>query len=489
MRNIKVIIESLNLPTNTLKKFLTDEVDELINADGIVHCLDELDDVLFSISTIFYHKTGSHRILFSENQARKMVSRLGRYGTLSKNEPESLIDSLKQITPDILHFAFPFPLDHNHNKYFKNGSEEEIQKLIKAFPAKCQVVINFQKLDRLKVSKLSHNVYLVSIPNFIYTNWKPDYIYEKCDLITQQLSSVLSKMNITSLTRFHFHSWESGMVLSNPQFLREYSDNIHSSLYSPYLPVMGYYQRNRENSSSFRTISEGKAKYAVKMESLILEKCQIAIVESKYDCRLYQDKVSMLKIVNYSDYVESIYLPRLEGKNISFIAGGRAVPEKGFHFLIMEFKKLSTWANKKNIEVSLEIYCIEESYSCEVEKGEKYIRELKELIHFTGLSTKVNLKRKVPMALLEQRINNRDTFIIISSLYDPFNLIGVSALKYKRPLLSSIYAGFTENIQSPMNIYDPKCPDEMCEKIIQIVTSINSVVYQNTHEKYNDIYA
>jgi glycosyltransferase involved in cell wall biosynthesis len=491
MKSIRLIIECLDLPINILGEFLIREIDELIKAKDIDESLLELDDILFSLATLVYHKTGIHQNFVSDEQVSKIKYRLKKYGTISKNEINDTSQSIENLNPDIIHFAFSFPLLNtiNNSMIYKNGSENEIDKIIKAFPQKKQFIINFQKINRIKVNKLFKNVYLCSIPIFIFKNWHPKYSDVKIELIFLQVSAILSRLNISTETIFHFHSWESGILLSNTTFKSMFSINISNAIYSPYLPVTCYNRKNKLFNNSFETINKNKISQALKYEDLLIDCCKQVVVESKKDYKILRRKCNNIKIFNFSNLSKLNYCPILNKNTIKFITGGRAVPEKGFHFLIKNFRNITEWAEKENIKVSLDIFCLETSYSSDIEKGSDYILKLREITEKLNLSNIIRINKKIAIDELEKIINTNESFVIIPSLYDPFNLMGVYALKLNRPFLISIHAGVCENLKSPNHCFDPEKQNQLFEKFINIYDTNPSIYYENNNEEYYQIYS
>lgn len=499
--NIELLIESIGLNAQELKKYLVKEVDEFLTADDAMAKKDEFNDILFALRSMSYAKTGEHYKLSENHYEKKVIHRLKTYATISKKDILFENKSIQDIPIGVVHYAFGnFKQPWSHFDPFKNGTEAEIALLtdieyLTKNTHTNHLIITFDSVDQMEFSIIASswkfaegNTVLCRIPDFLFEHAKKkSALLAAEEMLASQVYACLQHVNLLPGVTHHFHSWESGVVLSLPEIVKIASSKI--KLFSPYLTIARLNEVVNCDNGHLCTLNLTEIDLGIIYEKKLMKFCDEIILESNKDKDYYKTLVSenKLKIRNFTDKKAVKISPELPADKIVFITGGRPVYEKGFIELCKNFLPIVKWAVANSLEIELDIYCREYKRSNKQPKRVEYIKALEDTCKKLKIDKYVNIYDKVSIGELKKKINAA-TAMIVPSLYDPFCLMPLYAMEVNKIAFVSKYTGISENIESEEYIYDPLEPDNLLKKLKIWYQHKPGFSYSSQHNFYEDIY-
>lgn len=502
MTSIKKIIESIGLSPENLAPYIKQELKEFLNAKTHEEKKDEFQDVIFALKCLGYAHVGEHLEEDPEYHKNKMNDRLKEYATISKKEPIFENDSISKIPIGVVHFSpGNFKQPWNNFDPMKSGTETEIVLLTDNYYKKeneytNHLIITFDNVDQLEYKFLTsswntnqNNTILCRIPDFLFNTLKKDNdLWNNRDMLSLQLIAAIKRLNIDIDSIFHFHSWESGVGLSD-EFMSRYNNK---KIFSPYLTIGPLKVFMDQYGDGNTTLSNDEIGLANKLESDLINRVDLVIVESKKDKDFYiknnSDNIK-IEIFSYTGNKKEVVKNKSlkEKKELKFITGGRPVSEKGFLELIEEFKILSERLKEKGYKITLDILCKEYDRKTKKPKRESYIKTLENKIKKMSLENSVFIKDKVSISELNNAISKSDA-LIIPSLYDPYCLMPYNAIKVDRVSFVSLKTGISENIISQKFIFNPIEKGNLTNKIIEYLEKPENFILENKNKSYKEIY-
>lgn len=498
---MKMLVESIGLSAKDLKKYLDREVIEFLGADNAMDMKDEFNDILFSLRSMAYAHAGEHLDLCDKSYEKKIMKRLETYGAISKKEIIYEHDAIKQIPIGVVHFAFGnFKQPWSHFDPLKNGTEAEITMLTdnqynKEGEFTNHLIVTFDDVSNIEFSVIASNwkfseknTILCRIPDFLHEKAKKTLDFQGAeDMLAAQVFAALSQISISKETIIHFHSWETGTILSSEEIKKIIGDN--RKIFSPYLTIARLSYFISDNSQQHCTLTKEEADIGTHYEKKLLDFCDEIVCESKIDADFYQNlnKQKKVKILSYVEKADRSVSPVDDKEELVFIAGGRPVYEKGFVQLCESLAELEKWGKDNGHKVKLIILCREYKRISGKPKGEKYIEEIESLCKELNIENIIEIKDKVSIGDLKKYIEN-STALIVPSLYDPFCLMPLYALDVNRVSFVSKYAGISENIKSEEYIFDPYDKYSLLESIKAWKEKKPEFIFNAKYESYKKLY-
>ncbi|MGE0451143.1 MAG: hypothetical protein AB7Q29_16345 [Vicinamibacterales bacterium] len=473
--SIDDLIESIGLPAVELRRYLVDEVDEFLAAGDRASQDEEFGDVLFALLATAWAHTGRHLPLDTRSFEAKIRTRLRHYGALTRYPRKYGHDQIPEIPIGVVHFAFgQFTGQWTEFEDLKNGTVAEIHLLTEApfrsMDARTnQCIITFDATDGIEYSIIqgapeidSGNILLCRIPDFMYRRAKRELRFSAlAPYLSLQVLGALDGLRIISDPIAHFHSWESGFLTDSEEFGRTI-DGAHT-IFSPYLTVGGLGALMNEAAGSDWTLSPAEVGVAEAYERKLAIWSQRVVLESERDRAFYRQWVpdDRLEMRSFARDLQAEFpTDAPDPTRLTFVAGGRAVREKGFVELCREFVAVRDWATRRGIDVSLAILCRDRR----PEKGAGYIGEIERAIVEGGLGGVVAIEPKVSLDALKRRIASASA-VIAPSLYDPYCLLPTYAVEARRPAFVSRHAGVAENIESREFTFDPLVEGDLARSV------------------------
>ena len=460
------LIESIGLSAAELRAYLVSEIDEFVSADDPSLMEEEFGDVLFALMAMAWAHARKHFKLEFDAIETKLMSRLRRYGTLSRKTRYFSEERIPEMPIGVVHFAFgQFVGQWQRFDALKNGTVAEITALTDAEfgePGRLtnHCIVTFDDVDEItyeiiysSASQRAGNTIRCRIPDFLYKDAKRGLTFgQVSELLSLQVIAALDGLSLASGAIAHFHSWESGFLAESGEFWRRIS--TLKTVFSPYLTTGRLKAVVEARGGTGWTMTPQELTVAAEYERKLSESCMRVVLESSLDKKFFERWVHPERLDLRSFAVQrrasyAVAAPR-DGR-LTFITGGRPVREKGFVELCREFARVRHWANRRGIDASLAILCRERNPG----KGADYIREIENAAAAEGLSGAVTIEPKVSLDELRQRIRESSA-LVVPSLYDPYCLMPNYAVEAKRPAFVSRHAGIAENIKSADFTFDPE---------------------------------
>lgn len=500
---IKKIIERLGLKAKDLKPYLLSEIDEFLETKDPEEQIKEFHDIIFALKNISYAHTGKHIEINSSIYENKVEGRLKDYATISKKEPLYTHPRIKKIPIGVLHISFGnFKQPWSNFDPFKNGTEAEIAMLTdnefkKRDSYTNHAIITFDKTEKIEYkfltsswNKEQNNTILCRIPDFIYKNSKEHIDFSGVEeFLSYQVFSTIKNLTLKDNCIFHFHSWESALAIHSEEFKNLVKG--HKKIFSPYLTVSRLKEFLMKRNKYETTLNKKELDVSSDYEKEMVRFSDRTVVESNRDKHFYERLVkdkSKIKIYSYSNPNKHIIKPReIKSEEITFVAGGRPVYEKGFHELLKELPKLIEYFEKKNMSLNLKIFCKEYDRSTNELKKKEYINTLKTIVNKFDLDNHVEILDKVSINQLQKEIN--DSYgLIVPSLYDPYCLMPNYAIKENRVSYVSKYTGISENITSEDYIFDPLKRGSLIDSVKKTLNDKPEFILHNKNTDHKKLY-
>ncbi len=499
-----MLVESVGMTANELKPFLIKEIDEFLEADKYQEKYEELHDVVFALKALAYAHLNQHIRIDWNFSPKKMEYRLRTYATISKSVPIFSSNLIRDIPIGIVHFAFGcFKRPWSNQNPVKNGTEYEILMLTdneykRTNQRTNHAILTFDRVSSIEYSFLSssgnrseRNIVLVKIPDFLYK-----YAKERCNLqgaeqaLTLQIEAALTNLVLLGNPIFHFHSWESGIVLSSECIEKILMNG--KKIFSPYLTISRLNFVAGDDHIKQSTLDRNEQNMAQFYESHLVDYCDITVVESTNDKEFYENELGKkrdtISVISFSKKERYEVRPdKNANKILNFITGGRAVHEKGYFELCKEVPLLVELAKQKGLGFNLQILCKEYDHLTGTLKRNSFIESLQKHIDSLGVTDFVQVENKVSLDQLRLEIS-RASALIVPSLYDPYCLMPHYAIDVNRISFVSNKTGISENIRSREYVFDPSSLGSLHYAIKLWLEHPSTFVLENVHKNFSQLY-
>lgn len=496
--SIERLIESIGESKESLKRYLLEEIEEFLEAEGPEHQEEEFGDVLFALKAMAWAHSGKHYALQADAYEPKIKKRLRSFAAISRNPKVYRPESIFEMQFGVIHFAFgQFAGQWYQFDPLLNGTVAEIHLLTDApfhregqFTNHC--ILTFDDTDGIKYDILDSasdqtqgNTVRCRIPNFMFSLAKKELAFDAFgEFLTLQVLAALDGLQFAPGAIAHFHSWECGFLATSEAFLTRI--NAFKTIFSPYLTVGRLKALVDSSDGHGWTMSPREMVVASVYEQKLSAASMRVVLESAKDREFFatwvhSDKLDVRSFAR--DEFASFESDPPTETELSFIAGGRPVREKGFVELCREFALVRDWADTKGLQITLTIFCRERR----VGKGAEYIAEIEQTIVDHSLENVVRVEPKVALPLLRKRIAEASA-LIVPSLYDPFSLMPTYAVEGRRPAFVSRHAGVCENLKSREFTFDPLAQGELSRVITSWHEKCPKFEYEACYPSYRDLY-
>jgi len=474
IRRLEDLSCALDLDVDSALRLLDEEVRELREAVGNPGaCAEELNDTYFALFNLSRVLLGRHRQMDGPRMLDKIERRLETYATIGQRTVRYDDEELfRRIDYDVVNFAFG-NFKHPWKRFdaFKNGTEAELAELsAKALVSRTRrgnhAILTFSDVPEIQVSFLTTswstkegNTALIKIPCWLY-----DYCRKQCkleeyeSLIAAQITAVLDLLPLSENPIFHFHSWESGVLVTSD--FRWPGKRV----FSPYLTVGRLRELMLSERSDDWTLSEELAEIATRYERRLVAFCDQVVVESERDRSFYSRLSSgarITKVTFIPAEISSFEVRLARQDRYRLITGGRAVREKGFDLLITMLPALE---DALDARVELQVVCREKSRTTGLEKYQGYVRLMHDLAARLGVADRVSILEKVSIGELEAMIAGSDC-LVVPSRYDPFCLLPIHGWRVAKPVLVSRETGIAEHVDDPRFLFDPYSATDLARRL------------------------
>jgi len=323
------------------------------------------------------------------------------------------------------------------------------------------------------------------VPDFMFVEAKRTLRFsEFADYLALQVLAALDGLRIAPQAVAHLHSWENGFLIESSKFadfLRH-----HRTIFSPYLTVARLRSLVKEIGGDNWTMTSQELAIVSDYEKTAGQECERVVLESERDRAFYATFLphARLDVRSFArEHSASFSSTPPETGQLTFLAGGRPVREKGFAELCRDFAGIRDWATERDLKIALAILCRERRR----EKGAAYISMLEAIVAENELGDVVSIEPKLSLELLRQRIADASG-VIVPSIYDPFSLMATYAIQERRPAFVSLHAGVSEGIRSREFVFDPQVPGDLLRAIDTWHQSRPDFVFETRFPSYEELY-
>jgi glycosyltransferase involved in cell wall biosynthesis len=434
---------------------------------------------------------GKHLPLDPRGYERKIEARLARYGTISKSEPVITDDAIRGLQFGVVHIAFG-QFKKAVRGPLKNGTTAEIARLVEnpfrhEGSGTSHLLVTFDDVDRVELSfaETTRQIVVCRIPDFLYAKAKRERSHQLHEeYLALQVLAGLDLARLSEDALYHFHSWESGVLLGSRRFLDRVEG--HRIVFSPYLTVGRLRRFMAAHPSEDWTLDDELAGVAERYERLLVDKAHRVVVESKPDKSFYAEwsangKVQQLSFVPRRR-IELRFDSHGSGK-LSFVAGGRPVTEKGFLELCGQLLPLARWARGLGREIELLLLCREDtpkrvSYVSRIERMIDETPELRDTVRIEARVSEDELRGKLRAA----------SALIVPSLFDPFCLMPDYAAQEGRVSFVSCHAGVSSIVKSKEYVFDPTEEGDLLRAVRSCHEREIPFIYENSGSDHTRLY-
>jgi hypothetical protein len=496
--SINHLIESIGLPALELRRYVLAEIDEFLAASDPSAMEEEFGDVLFALACMGWAHSGQHYRLMPDSVEAKLRRRLRDYATITRRPREYADERISDMEIGVVHFALgQFGGRWHHFDPIGNGTTAELALLTDAPFGRPgnqanHCIVTFAETDGLVYDVLDSastiaggNTIRCKVPNFMYERAKKQLKFaEFGELLALQVLAGVDGIRLAHGAVAHFHSWEAGFLAESSEFWRRIS--TLKTIFSPYLTTGRFKDFFEARGGTGWTMTPEELSVAAHFEQKLAVQCMRVVLESSDDRDFFMGWVNRerLDVRSFARCRSaSVSWAPLRDRQLTFVAGGRPVREKGLVELCRQFAHVRDWAVRCGLEATLSILCREQNPA----KGAAYIAEMERTIDDWGLGSVVAIEHKVSLDELRRRIGEASA-LIVPSLYDPYCLMPTYAIDAKRPAFISRHAGIAENVRSRDFVFDPEADGALARAIGACFEGGLTFEFEARFPSYLDLY-